>query len=79
MDLKEKIGVRITQLRKEKKLSQQNFAYEADIERSFLTHIEKGRKNISVGTLERILNALEITIKDFFDSEIFTNGKKKKA
>ena len=79
MDLKEKIGVRITQLRKEKKLSQQNFAYEADIERSFLTHIEKGRKNISVGTLERILNALEITINDFFDSEIFTNGKKKKA
>ena len=79
MDLQEKIGVRITQLRKEKKLSQQKFAYEADIERSFLTHIEKGRKNISVGTLERVLIALEISIKDFFDSEIFTNSKKKKA
>ena len=79
MDLQEKIGVRITQLRKEKKLSQQKFAYEADIERSFLTHIEKGRKNISVGTLERVLIALEISIKDFFDAEIFTNSKKKKA
>jgi len=79
MDLKEKIGIRITQLRKDKKLSQQKFAYEADIERSFLTHIEKGRKNISVGTLDRILTALEISIKDFFDSEIFTNGKRKKA
>ena len=79
MDLKEKIGLRITQLRKEKKLSQQKFAYEADIERSFFTHIEKGRKNISVGTLERVLTALEISIKDFFDSEIFTNGKRKKG
>ncbi len=79
MDLKEKIGLRITQLRKEKKLSQQKFAYEADIERSFLTHIEKGRKNISVGTLEKILTALEISIKDFFDSEIFINTKKKKV
>lgn len=76
MDLKEKIGVRITQLRKEKNLSQQKFANGADIERTFLTHVEKGRKNISVGTLQRILEGLEISIKDFFDSEIFTNGKR---
>jgi len=78
MDLKERIGQRITELRKAKKLSQQKFANEADIERTFLTHIEKGRKNISVGTLEKILTALEISLKDFFDSEIFSNGKKRK-
>lgn len=72
MTIQERIGKRIAQLRKEKKLSQQKFAYEADIERSFLTHIEKGRKNISVGTLERILVALEISIKDFFDSKEFS-------
>lgn len=78
MTIQEKIGKRITQLRKEKKLSQQKFAYEADIERSFFTHIEKGRKNISVGTLNRIFTALEISFKDFFDSELFITGKKKK-
>jgi len=72
MDLKEKIGLRITQLRKEKQLSQQKFAYEADIERSFLTHIEKGRKNISVGTLEKITAALDISFKEFFNSKEFT-------
>ena len=77
MDLKEKIGVRITELRKAKNLSQQKFAYEADLERSFLSHIEKGRKNISVETLQRILEGLEIPIKEFFDSEIFINGKRK--
>ncbi len=72
MDLQEKIGVRITQLRKEKNLSQQKFAYEADIERTFLTHIEKGRKNISVGTLQKITSALKISIKDFFDTKDFS-------
>ncbi len=73
MDIQEKIGKRIAQIRKEKtKLSQQKFAYEADIERSFLTHIEKGRKNISVGTLERILTALGISFKEFFDSKEFS-------
>jgi len=79
MDLKEKIGARIVQLRKEKKLTQQKFAYAADMERTFLTHIEKGRKNISVGTLERLLNALEVSLREFFDDDIFSNNKKKKA
>ena len=75
MAIQEKIGKRITQLRKEKvKLSQQKFAYEADIERSFLTHIEKGRKNISVGTLEKILVALEVSFKEFFDSKEFSKS-----
>jgi len=77
MTIQERIGKRITELRKVKKLSQQKFAYEADIERSFLTHIEKGRKNISVGTLERIFSALEISFQDFFDSDLF-KGKKGK-
>ena len=72
MELKEKIGKRITELRKAKKISQQKFAYEADIERSFLTHIEKGRKNISVGTLQKITSALQISIKDFFDTKDFS-------
>ncbi len=71
MKLQEKIGVRITDLRKQKKLSQQKFSYEADIERSFLTHIEKGRKNISVGTLQKITGALNISLKDFFDTKDF--------
>lgn len=72
MELKEKIGLRITELRKAKKLSQQKFAYEADIERSFLTHIEKGRKNISVGTLQKITTALDISLNDFFNTKDFT-------
>jgi transcriptional regulator with XRE-family HTH domain len=71
MTIQERIGKRVTQLRKEKKLSQQKFAYEADIERSYLTHIEKGRKNISIGTLERIFAALEVSFKDFFDHKEF--------
>ena len=77
MDIKVAIGERIAQLRKAKKLSQQKFSYEAEIERSYLTHVEKGRKNISVDTLVKITDALGISVKEFFDNEHF-NGKKKK-
>lgn len=76
MTIQERIGKRIAELRKEKNLSQQKFSYEADIERSFFTHIEKGRKNISVGTLERISSALGVSFKEFFNSDLF-NGKKR--
>ena len=76
MDIKVAIGERIAQLRKAKKLSQQKFSYEAEIERSYLTHVEKGRKNISIETLNKITDALEISLKEFFNQEPF-NGKKK--
>jgi transcriptional regulator with XRE-family HTH domain len=71
MELHVKVGERITQLRKAKSLSQQKFAYVADMERTYLSHIEKGRKNISVSTLQKLLSALEISPKDFFDSNEF--------
>ena len=72
MDIKVAIGERIAQLRKAKKLSQQKFSYEAEIERSYLTHVEKGRKNISIETLVKVTNALGITLKDFFDTKEFS-------
>jgi transcriptional regulator with XRE-family HTH domain len=73
MKLQEIVGERIAHLRKEKKISQQKFSYEANIERTYLTHIEKGRKNISLSTLEKIINALEISPKEFFSVNEFRN------
>ena len=70
----EKIGERIIQLRKAKNLSQQKFAFSADMERTYLNHIEKGRKNISIKTLEKILSGLEISFKDFFDANEFSEA-----
>jgi transcriptional regulator with XRE-family HTH domain len=71
MELKIKVGKRITQLRKAKDLSQEKFSYEADMERTYLTHIENGRKNISLSTLDKIISALGTTPKEFFDSKEF--------
>lgn len=71
MDLQIKVGERITQLRKAKKLSQQQFSYDAEMERTYLSHIEKGRKNISLSTLQKILNALNVSVTEFFDHKEF--------
>lgn len=72
MDIKQKVGQRIKEIRTQKTLSQEEVANTADMERSFMTHIESGRRNISVETLQRILSALDVSFKDFFDSKEFS-------
>lgn len=75
MDLKKLIGNRITVLRKEKGLSQQKLAIDAGLERSHLTNIENGNKNISLSTLEKIFNALDTNPSEFFNTEEFSKSK----
>lgn len=80
MDMKAKIGVRIKELRTEKNLTQEAVAWKAEVDRTFMNHVENGKRNVSVDTLEKIVcNGLELSFKDFFNAEIFANGKKKKA
>jgi transcriptional regulator with XRE-family HTH domain len=78
MDIKTKIGLRIKELRTEKNLTQEAIAFKAEIDRTFMNHVENGKRNISVDTLEKIIcSGLETSIKDFFCVESF-NGKRRK-
>lgn len=77
MDIKTKIGLRIKELRTEKNLTQEAIAFKAEIDRTFMNHVENGKRNISIDTLEKIIcNGLDISLKEFFTSESF-NGKKR--
>ena len=71
MDIKLKVGQRIKGLRHELKLSQEALANKADVDRTYMTDVENGRRNISVEILEKIIAALEVTISEFFDSKEF--------
>lgn len=79
MDIKTKIGLRIKEIRTEKKLTQEAVAWKSEVDRSFMNHVENGRRNISIESLEKIMIGLEVPIKDFFNSEIFANGKRKRS
>jgi len=67
MDIKQKFGLRIKQLRKLKGLSQEKLANLAEIDRTYLPTIEKGDRNVSIIVIEKLAIALEVTIKDLFD------------
>ena len=75
MDIKARIGLRIKELRTEKKLTQEGVAFKAEVDRTYMNHVENGRRNISVAVLERIINALGIGIDEFFANEVFITKK----
>ncbi len=76
MDIKAKIGLRIKELRTKKELTQEGLAWKAEINRTFMNHVENGRKNISIESLEKIITGLETNAKEFFNTDLF-NGKKR--
>ena len=80
MDIKTKIGLRIKELRTEKGLTQEAVAWKAEVDRTFMNHIENGKRNVSIDTLEKLIcNGLDTSFKDFFLNDFFSNNKKRKS
>lgn len=65
-DFQIQLGKRIMQLRKQKKLSQVEFAYMLDKEKQNYNKIETGKTNTTAWTLHRIATLLEVPIQELF-------------
>ena len=59
-----KIGKRIQALRKGKGYSQEEFAYQAGIARTYMGRIERGEQNLSIQNLIKIAIALKVEVGD---------------
>jgi transcriptional regulator with XRE-family HTH domain len=76
MNIKTKIGIRVKELRANKKISQEKLAELADLDRTYINSVENGRRNISIENVEKIANALDVSLQEFFNEKKFkTNGK----
>ena len=71
MDIKQKVGQRIRELRKTLELSQEGLAYKAEVDRTYGTDVENGRRNVSLEILERLIKALNISFSEFFNCKEF--------
>ena len=60
------LGRRIAFLRKEKKLSQIDLAADAMMAKSYLSELERGKRNPSVLVLSRLAAALDTTLEELF-------------
>lgn len=71
MDINIKIGERIRELRKEKSLSQEALANIAEVDRTYMTKVETGKRNVTVKILEKIVIALDTDFMTFFNDKNF--------
>ena len=69
MDIKEALGKRIRFLRNEIGISQEELADRAEIDRTYITSVECGRRNISIVNMEKIAKSLNVTLSKLFDFE----------
>lgn len=66
-DINITFGKRVAELRKQSGCSQEQFAYKCNVDRTYIGTIERGEKSPTLNTIEKIANALNITIKELFD------------
>jgi transcriptional regulator with XRE-family HTH domain len=66
--IKTLIGSRIRQLRNAKGISQEELGHLADLDRTYITSVENGKRNISIVNIEKICKALDIPLNKFFSS-----------
>lgn len=66
MNLQRKFGHVLKELRQEKGLSQESLANQSDIDRTYISDIEKGERNISLNIIERLSRTLQISLSELF-------------
>lgn len=63
----EKVGQRIRELRLKQNLSQEKLALKAGVDRTYLAGVESGKRNATITSIDKIVKALGVELKDFFD------------
>jgi len=67
MDICLKFGRRVRKARKSVGLSHEEHAHEADSNRTYISDVERGTRNPSIEVVERIAQALGVTIGSLLD------------
>ena len=66
MDIRLKFGLRVKELRVERKLSQEALANLSGIDRTYMPGIEKGQRNVSIIVVEKLAVALKVELNELF-------------
>ncbi|OMQ08482.1 helix-turn-helix domain-containing protein [[Flexibacter] sp. ATCC 35103] len=71
MNIKEKFGSKVKELREEKGFSIEYLANISNVDRTYISEIEKGKRNASIQIIEKIIIALDTDFEVFFNDNNF--------
>jgi transcriptional regulator with XRE-family HTH domain len=67
MDVRRRVGLNLQRLRKETGLSQEAFAFEVGLHRTYISQLERGVRNPTILVLEKIAIALDVPASTLLD------------
>jgi transcriptional regulator with XRE-family HTH domain len=71
MNIKEKFGFKVKQLREQKGFSIEYLANISNVDRTYISDIEKGKRNVSIQIMEKIIISLDTDFIEFFNDNNF--------
>ncbi|MBA3668645.1 MAG: helix-turn-helix transcriptional regulator [Sphingomonas sp.] len=60
MDIRQRLGLNLKRLRAKRGWSQERFAFEAGVHRTYISDLERGARNPSILVLEKLAKPLEV-------------------
>lgn len=67
MDVRQRLAVNLRRLRSQKGLSQEQFAFDAGIHRTYISDLERGTRNPTITVVERLAKCLDVTMGALLD------------
>jgi transcriptional regulator with XRE-family HTH domain len=64
--IKREFGSRVRELRKQKGLSQEDFSFECGLDRTYVSQVEQGKRNIGLQNIKAMADALSVPIVALF-------------
>jgi transcriptional regulator with XRE-family HTH domain len=71
MNIKEKIGLKVKTMREDKGFSIEHLANISNVDRNYISDIEKGKRNASIEIIEKVITGLETDFATFFSDKNF--------
>ena len=66
MNVVTELGMRIRYLREQKKMTLEDLAFDSNVNKNYLSDLERGNRNPTVKILTRIAQALDVTLEELF-------------
>ncbi|MGV1861496.1 helix-turn-helix domain-containing protein [Rhizobium rhizogenes] len=66
MDTRTRIAWNLRHLRSSQKITQENLAVDAQVDRTVISDLERGKHNASIDLIDRLARALSVDISAFF-------------
>ena len=67
ISITKKFGLRIKVLRKARGLSQEDLAELSNLDRTYISGIERGLRNVALRNIESLAQALQVSISELFE------------